>query len=174
MDLAQWNFTAPFEGIVPHLYLDTAGVMTCGVGFAVPSVAELVKLPWWPNAFEAQADYRIVRGQPAGRVASFYAPLCKARLLSNGMQAVFAARVAEFRRNMRDWSLERQPLPVQLALVDMAYNLGAGGLSKFAKLRAAVNARDWSTAAVESHRNGVQQARNDATRDLFLSAKTSA
>lgn len=41
------------------------------------------------------------------------------------------------------------PRPVQLALVDMAYNLGATGLSQFRQLRAAVARRDWERAAGE-------------------------
>jgi lysozyme len=41
------------------------------------------------------------------------------------------------------------PMPVQLALVDMAYNLGATGLSQFRKLRAAIEERNWERAAGE-------------------------
>jgi len=32
---------------------------------------------------------------------------------------------------------------------------------------AAVDAGDWETAAQQSHRNGIQQARNDETAALF-------
>jgi len=63
------------------------------------------------------------------------------------------------------------PEPAQLALFDMAFNLGVSGLfRKFPKMIAAVRARDWATAAAQCHRNGIQDARNEETADLFRQA----
>jgi len=167
----QWAFTVRWEGVVPHLYLDTVGIPTCGVGFSVPTEAELVKLPWSPSVETAIEDYRRVRMQPKGLAASSYEPFCNARLSMEAMQMVFDEKIEAVREQLQDdWQLDMQPVPVQIALVDMAYNLGVAGLGKFVKLKAAVARRDWVTAAAESSRRGVQQPRNDATRELFLAA----
>lgn len=168
----QWSFTAVFEGIIPHLYLDTRGNPTCGVGFLVVNEFELRKLPWSPDSQAATADYQLVRAAPFGRPAPYYARFCKARLPEPAMRQIFDVKIAELRKQLFGWHLERCPERVQIALLDMTYNLGVAGLNKFAKLRRAVDFRDWPTAAAECRRNGVQQARNMATTELFLRAET--
>lgn len=168
----QWSFTAPHEGIVTHLYLDTRGNPTCGVGFLVPDEATLVRLPWRPNVGAAIADYHNVKEAGPGHVASYYKRFCKARLDELDMQRLFDAHVHAFRKQIDPvWKLAQWPEPVQIALVDMAFNLGAGGLNKYRKLQSAVFARQWALAADECSRGGIGAARNEATRQLFLSAQ---
>ncbi len=168
---SQWDFTAPFEGIVPHLYLDTRGNVTCGVGFLVANEAELVRLPWTPNVQAARADYLNVRAAEPGKPASFYKPLCKARLLEMDMRRMFDLHVTAFRKQIDPaWHLNNWPECAQVALVDMAFNLGAGGLAKYRKLQVAIFARQWAVAAAECNRNGIGAARNVATKKLFLAA----
>lgn len=168
--LDQWSFTSRFEGVIPHLYLDTVGIPTCGVGFAVRSEAELAQFQWTPSLSEAVADYRIICRQPSGLPASLYKRHTKARLSDESIRNTFEIIIASVRRQLKNWNLDTQPVPVQLALVDMAYNLGVAGLGKYVKMRAAVEARDWARAADECSRRGVQQPRNEATRELFLAA----
>lgn len=163
----QWDFTAPFEGIVPHLYLDTRGNVTCGVGFLIADDAALRRFPWSPSTQSAVADYRLVLEAAPGRPARWYAQFCVARLSEAAMRQAFNNRVVWFRRALADWHLERQPEAVQIALIDMAYNLGVAGLTRFKRLRAAVDAQDWDSAALESSRLGVQSARNIATARLM-------
>jgi hypothetical protein len=53
----------------------------------------------------------------------------------------------------------------------MIFNLGANKLTNdFPKFNAAVNAKNWKTAATESHRNGVSDNRNTFVNDLFQAA----
>lgn len=171
----QWDFTAPFEGIVPHLYLDTRGNVTCGVGFLVSDEATLVRLPWWPSIPDAIADYHHVCTAEKGHAASFYKPMCKARLTEFDMRRLFDLHVTAFRKQMDPtWRLRQWPECVQIALVDMAFNLGVGGLAKFHKLQVAVFARQWAAASAECHRNGIGDARNEATKQLFLQADVAA
>lgn len=40
----------------------------------------------------------------------------------------------------------------------------------FPKFNTAVNANDWTTAADESHRNGISDERNEFVHDLFMAA----
>jgi len=64
------------------------------------------------------------------------------------------------------------PESARWALVDMAYNLGGGGLKKYAKLKTALEKavkskkqEDFEAAAKESKRNGIQSSRNAAIYD---------
>lgn len=41
------------------------------------------------------------------------------------------------------------PAPIQRVLVNMVFNMGFSRLSKFRKMRAAVNARDWDKMVIE-------------------------
>lgn len=174
----QWSFTAPFEGVVPHLYKDSLGFITCGVGFLVKGPEELARFPWKPNCQSAIADYNLVKNEPheyadpSGKKhvhgAAYYAQFCNAHLSDLSMKAVFASRVIDIRKLLQqDWQLARTPELAQIALVDMAYNLGVGGLSRYVKLREAVLERDWNTASHECFRRGIQEARNVATAQLF-------
>lgn len=170
--VGQWSFTASHEGIIPHLYLDTRGSVTCGVGFLVRDQAELVRLPWSPSAQNAIADWHLVRAAKPGLPASAYKALgLKARLSELDMRRLFDLHVATFRKQIDPaWHLAQWPECVQVALVDMAFNLGAAGLAKYRKLQVAVFARQWVVAADECKRGGIGDARNAATRQLFLDA----
>ena len=55
----------------------------------------------------------------------------------------------------------------------MSFNLGTAGLvEKFPNFVAAVNAKNWSKAAAESHRKGIGDERNDTVKQLFNDAAT--
>ena len=66
------------------------------------------------------------------------------------------------------------PGPAQEGLLDMMFNMGPNKFTadKWPSFFAAVNATppDWNTAAIQSHRTGVSDARNDAVRALFQQA----
>ena len=172
-ELTQWAFTSRFEGVIPHLYKDSKGYMTCGVGFLVPTETDCLRLPWSPNVEAALADYRQVQSQPKGYVAGHYRAFCKAYLKPDIMRQLFDVKVDGFRRQLRraGWRLERYPEPVVIALVDIVFNTGITGINAFVNLRAAVDAGDWARAANECHRKPpVSAERNDATRALFVKA----
>jgi len=63
------------------------------------------------------------------------------------------------------------PLSAQIALWDMIYNLGPGGLRReFPLMRQAIQDGDWEEAARQSHRGDIGEPRNDYVRDLFMEA----
>jgi GH24 family phage-related lysozyme (muramidase) len=173
----QWDFTAPHEGVVPHLYLDSRGLPTCGVGFLIPNAAALQRLQWSPSC--ELADYQtliqIARDNTddffRSHTADFYRNCTSARLSDAAMRAEFDQKVTDIQQLLArlGWQLDRQPAIAQLAIVDMAYNLGVGRLAKFDKFRKAVAARAWNIAADESSRIGVSAARNAATAAAFRS-----
>jgi GH24 family phage-related lysozyme (muramidase) len=176
--LTQWAFTSKFEGVIPHLYLDKRRNVTCGVGFLVSTIAELDRYPWRPSVATARGDWHELQKASvlAAQAPGYYRRICCARLGAEDMRQLFEAKVATFRSAIAEhWRLYQQPEAVQIALVDMAFQVGARGLhkTKWPNLHAAVLAGRWEEAAKESFRPDAQRARNARTAELFLSAALS-
>lgn len=165
-------FVSTHEGTVTHCYLDSDSLLTFGCGFRPP----LNNYPWRPNLQYAIADAAAV--QEAGKSvdvaktpADYYRPFCKAILAPADCQIVLAQKLGALSRQLqtRGWPITLWPPAAQVAVLDMAYNLGLGGLDKYPKLKAACLIQDWQTAAAECLRHGVGDARNADTRRLFES-----
>ena len=169
----QYDFYVQFEGAIPHMYLDTKGNVTCGVGFLLTTLAQARALPWSPSR-AVDTDWAELQHLPAGKLASFYGKHMDARLTEDAMRAEFNKRCSEFetqlRRKIPQWL--SFPEPVRVALRDMAYNMGAGffGSPSWPRFTAAVLTRNWLEAAKQCNRKDVQNARNLATIDLFHQA----
>ena len=167
-----------FEGRVPYMYRCTGGDVTVGVGHALLRAVDAVALSWSiagrpATAEEVAADWGKVAAAATGRVASAYQGLTQSRISDDAIDALLASDVVSFTaqlvRALPNWN--RYPEPAQEALFDMAFNLGLGGLKKFPHMLAAVDAGDWDAAAAQCHRQGIGEARNQQTANLFLQAK---
>ncbi len=164
------------EGVVPHLYLDTLGLVTCGVGHMIPNANAMAGVPMvQPGGAEASLVdkvtewYRVKHLEPA-RLPAYYAANTTLRMTPEAITDLQDSDVAAFQQALRSLlpGFDQFPEPAQEALLDMAFNLGAKGLvDKFPHLIAAVNARDWQTCAAQCHRAGIQEWRNVATSELF-------
>jgi hypothetical protein len=184
----------PFLGAMAHMYRDERGRVTVGVGseLPTPSAALLARFvhrgglrPASPA--EVTAAYMTVRGSIAHRPAEDYhdltdldlAPGESDRLLNQELERAETGCRAMF----GGWN--RYPLPAQLALLDMVYDLGAGraispaereaglreqGLYQFSKLREAVAKENWIAAAAACHRETVPPVRDVWTRNSFIEA----
>ena len=166
-----------FEGRVPYMYLCTGGDVTIGIGHAILHAADAVTLSWSiggraATAEEITADWGRVAAAEKGRVATAYQGLTTCRMSDDDIDALVLRDVANFTAQLAavlpHWS--GYPEPAQEALFDMAFNLGLGGLKKFPHLLAAVDAGQWEVAAAQSHRQGISDARNQQTADLFRQA----
>jgi GH24 family phage-related lysozyme (muramidase) len=166
-----------FEGSIPYLYRCTGGEVTVGIGHAILSTADALALNWTmgspavrPSDSIITTDYRVVEESPKGKPATYYQNLTSSRLTDAAISALLASDIpsysAQLDRLVPGWT--DYPENAQQALFDMVYNLGQGGLSKYHKLLEACAAGDWTTAAAESHRNGIPDERNEAIRQLFL------
>jgi GH24 family phage-related lysozyme (muramidase) len=164
-------FTGPFEGSIPHMYLDTKGLVTTGIGFLLPTPESALKLGFMPSDHTV-SDWMAVKACPAGKVASWYKSHTVCILPANNLRAEFDRRVQEFADQLsKIYKLDTYPEAAQVAVLDMAYNLGAGALIfKWPSFKAACLAKDWATAALQCKRKGVQDARNVATAALFATA----
>ena len=160
-----------------HLYLDSMGNVTCGIGHLVWTRGDPVtrgwmaalKIPFAPQ-ITAPEFVALCAAEP-DRLASFYAPMTKGRLTDAQMDAILDADIAEAQRNLATEfpGCENWPSGASAAGTDLVYNLGTSGLTKgFPRLTAAMRAQDWLTCAAECHRQGISEARNAATKELFL------
>ena len=86
-------------------------------------------------------------------------------------------KIKRIRRRNEFRAFDTYPFEAKLAVLDMAYQLGARGAAihpradrKEHKFRDAVNARNWKRAAELSHRTQAQEDRNVPTRKWLLKA----
>lgn len=168
-----------FEGAVAHMYRCTGGEVTAGMGHAMITSDDAVRLNWQISGraatpAEVITDFGKVAAAPQGNLAKFYEPLSQCRLAPDYITTLAGQDIDAFESGLKRafplW--DSYPEPVQEALFDMGFNLGIAGLQKFVKLRAAIDAGDWATAAVESRRQGISDARNQAVAALFRQAAT--
>ncbi|WP_210395628.1 glycoside hydrolase family protein [Motiliproteus sediminis] len=165
------------EGVINHLYQDTRGNATIGVGQLVPDAAYARTLPLVhrdnrqpASGEEIDAEYARVMAEPPAMVASRYRSATELILPDDEIDKVLDQRVDEFMAGLSRHlpGFEQFPEGAQQALLDMAFNLGVGGLTrKFPKLMRAAKQQDWQTCAAECSRRGIGDQRNAATRALF-------
>lgn len=171
---------APWEGNISHMYLDSVGKVTVGIGNLLPSSEAACQLPFVnrvsgapASLVEVAVDFQAVSRQAWPRVARFYRAFTVLELPDGQVDELFRRRVEGFQRELQDSypSFSSYPGSAQLAMLDMAFNLGTRGLKKtWPNLNRAIDARDWATAAIESYRPQSSPARNARTKGLFQKA----
>lgn len=181
-----------WEGKVSHMYLDTRGYVTVGIGKMLPNVATAQQLKFVSReqekpatAKEIETDFNEVKKQPAAKIASSYKKHTKLDLPDEVIYSLLKTVVDGFESNLKGYYKDYKAYPssAKRALLDMIYNLGFGraatkdqqatGLHQFTPLKKAVEAGDWQKAAENCHRKGPSEERNNWTRDLFLEAAKS-
>jgi lysozyme len=146
------NLVEQHEGRRSMAYADSLGIMTVGIGL---------------NLEQPSAKARIAA------LGVDYDALCaqKCTLADSHIDSLFSGDLdtatAEAARQVPDfWN---QPEEVQLAVVDMIFNMGGPRFSKFAKFIAALKARDYLTAAAEmADSKWAKQVPNRAADDIAL------
>lgn len=172
---------APSEGNIPYMYLDTVGKVTVGIGNMLPSVGVACELAFVNRTTKNRAtpaeittDFQTVAAQPRARLAQFYRQFTRLDLPDVQINELFRDRVAGFQQELRGSypDYDSYPDSVQLAMLDMAFNVGTSGLRQtWPRLNTAIAARDWTTAAQECRRPQANPTRNAATRELFEAAR---
>ncbi|KZN46497.1 glycoside hydrolase family protein [Pseudoalteromonas luteoviolacea] len=172
-----------YEGVIAHLYLDTRGNVTLGAGFLIDDPKTLAKITLREKSTKKVAsrdlkaqEFTIIAKLPEGRRASWYEQHCQLYLPHEECLKLLDKKLRAFERELDTLfcaqngyiPFKKMPSSVQLALLDMAYNLGTTNLSRaWPKLLNAIRAENWSAAADECHRKHVSAARNKATAKLF-------
>lgn len=167
-----------FEGCIPWMYRDTVGKVTVGVGLMLPDAKTAETLPFVAGAraatpAEIAAEFSRVNALAAGHSSSFYKTPNSLELTQQTIDAKLSTILQGFEADLRTQIPHYDNLPdaVKMALLDMIYNLGPVRLFQdFPHLIAAVKSGEWTTAAAHCIRRGPGPARNNWTREQFLSA----
>ncbi len=160
------------------MYRDTVGKVTVGVGLMLPDATAAAALPFFVGTRaatpeEITAEYGRVDAMAMGRTSAFYKTPASLVLAQPTIDAKLRSVLAGFEADLRGQFPHYDSLPdgVKMALLDMIYNLGPTGLFKgFPHLVAAIQTGAWQLAAEHCMRRGPSAARNDWTREQFLSA----
>ena len=170
----------PFEGNVSHMYVDTKGFVTVGIGNMLPNAKAAQALPFINRttrnagtAAEIATDFERVAKQPKAKAARYYRDFTALDLPEVQINVLFQKRIDEFRGQLRRAypKYDSYPNGAQLALLDMAFNLGAGALkNKWPKLNQAIEKLDWAAAAENCVRPDANAIRNSSTVALFKGA----
>jgi GH24 family phage-related lysozyme (muramidase) len=173
-----------YEGKINHMYLDSKGFVTVGVGHLLKNLSIAQKLNFKKNnnmpasMEEIKADYEAVKKQPKNRLASFYKAHTKLKLSELDINTLTNKHIdnfeAELKRIFSDFST--YPSEVKLALFDIIFNVGMTDLNnKWPNFKKAVKAKDWANAAKESNRKSpISAERNKYVKDLFEKAAANA
>lgn len=171
-----------FEGVVPWMYLDIKGYVTVAIGLLIDPVEMAMALPWVRLSDGAPASAAEIREEwqrikTARHLATTGAgeakKLCALRLTPEGVRLATLAALERMLRSLvldfADW--EEWPGDAQLAVLLLVWAVGTDLTRKWPRLTAALRARDWATAAAESHireeGNPGVKPRNAKIRALF-------
>ena len=176
-DAEKLEWFAKQEGNIPHMYLDTVGVVTVGIGTALFTAGDASALAFvtrgttvTADAGTIEAEWAEVKKQAKGKLAASYKPFTRLDLPPEEVSRKFNEHIATFEEKLKaKWSgYPDFPTPAQLGLLDMIYNLGS--FTDFPSFVAAVNRGDWIEAANQCRRRGPSENRNRETKELFESA----
>lgn len=177
-----------WENNISWLYLDSDNPpnATTGQGYLVPTLAASHALPWYgtsgsnstPEAIEA--EWTRVNRLGSGMVARHYYASDSPTLKQEDINSLTRNKVVAFDADLRRDFVGYDTFPdsVKVALLDMEYGLGDAKLrGSYPRFDAAIEARDWKTAAQECGRDthlASFNERNSWTAGLFLQAAREA
>ena len=189
---------AKWEGNASYMYLDSTDHVTVGIGHLLATVDDAKSLSFIyrkdqpevkvggkgtnkpaakkgdrADADAIAADYaKVLTKAGQGYRAQAFEKLTELDLSSDDIDSLFAADIAIFEAKLPGLFPDYATYPpsAQLALLDLIYNVGKGGLQKFIALGTAVKARDWNTASKSCHRKQISEDRNKRTAELFVAA----
>jgi len=175
-----------YEGLVEHMYLDTKGYVTVGIGHLISSVDAAQKLNFIhtedhqkASANDIKTDYDTVKKQTKGLLSGNYKKYTTLQLGKTDIDALTTMHIDSFEKELNiiygSTAFASYPAEVRLALFDMIFNLGMTTLkNSFPKFNEKIKAEDWIGAAIESHRAGISEARNNYVKGLFEKAAEAA
>ena len=183
-----------FEGSIPHLYLDTKGYVTVGIGHLIASKGDIGKVVMYTvkndeadtvaTLDDKNLEYDTIKKQKKGLRASSYKKHTSLVMKEKDILNQKKKHVDRFYLNLKEYykinngfkkDFDDFPENVKLALFDMIFNLGFAGLKlKFPTFNKAVKEEDWAKAATESNRPDVSVTRNAYVKKLFTSLPKTA
>lgn len=178
-----------YEGRLNHLYLDSRGRVTVGVGHLVENRNSIANVtlyqtrngqPYQPANLQLKlTEYDNIAALPWGRnhgAASFQphtSLVMRAaeidQLLNNHIDSFYTDLTNIYNpSNGYHEDFDNFHRNVKFALFDMIFNLGATRIvNRFPDFNAAIKSRDWWKAASESNRPDVNANRNHYVKNLL-------
>lgn len=126
------EFIKEHEGYRPHVYKDSLGIPTIGIGF------NLMRPDAKKIATQVGVDYNeILSG--------------KQSLSDDQVKEIFKITLTIAYNDAKKWlpGFDGLPKNIKLAVLDLSFNMGYTRLSKFVKTKAFIEAGDYNNAAVE-------------------------
>lgn len=149
------QFSAPLEGRVPYMYCDVLGLITTGVGNLINTLPQAKALPWLladgtqADMADVAADWNKLHDGAqyyAKRAWHVYAKTMRCHLSEQAIDDLckrqLAANEAIVRKRFPAY--DSFPADAQLAIMSMAWAVGAGFASKFPNLSACIDRQDWA------------------------------
>jgi len=181
-----------YEGNFNHLYLDTKGKVTVGVGHLVThrdAISEITLYTIKNNQpslvatlQEKQDEYDKISKLPWGQrySAAFFKPHTTLIMKATDIDSLLDKHINNFHKELSNIykktngyteDFDKMHENIQLAVFDMIFNLGASKIVNiFKKFDAAIKAGDWKKAASESNRVDVNAERNQYVKELLTTA----
>ncbi|MCU7918872.1 MAG: hypothetical protein KZQ99_06640 [Candidatus Thiodiazotropha sp. (ex Dulcina madagascariensis)] len=174
-----------YEGNIPHMYLDSNGYVTVGVGHLITNLSEAKKLLFVDvktgkkaSSSEIKTDYDNVNKQAKNRIASYYKKYTKLILKQAEIDNLTNKHINSFYFELKKiyQDFDKYPTEVRLALFDLIFNLGMPTLkNKWPTFNKYIKIKDWQQAANNSKRKPpVSAARNKYVKDLLEKAANKA
>lgn len=178
-------FSAPMEGRVPTMYCDCLGLITTGVGNLINTPSEAEALPWKlhdgsrADLADVRADWNKLHdgAQHYAKLKwTVYANTMRCHLEDAAIDALvrrtLAANEVTLRKRFDQW--DSFPADAQLAIMSMAWAVGAGFYAKFPMLSRCIDAQDWdgciANCKIREEGNPGVVPRNAANRFCFHNA----
>ncbi len=174
-----------YEGTILHMYLDSKGYVTVGIGHLLSSVSNAQKLPFInakttkkATAAEIKTDYESIKKQTKNRVASYYKKHTKLKLTQPEIDKLTNKHIETFHKELKKIypDFDTYSSDVRLALFDLIFNLGMTNLkNKWPTLNKHIKAKEWQKAADNSSRaSPISATRNKYVKDLLEKAAKNA
>lgn len=172
-----------YEDNIEHMYLDTKGFVTVGVGHLIANAEEAKKLKFVhrsskvaATAAEIEAEFESIKKLSSkNKIASFFKKHTSLILKENDIDEMTNKHISTFESELKRiygaTEFSNFPSKVKLALFDMIFNLGMTPLKNgFPNFNRHIKANDWKLAATECNRPDVSIERNNYVRGLLNDA----
>ena len=170
-----------YEDSIEHMYLDTRGYVTVGVGHMMATAQDASKIAFVSAASgspaskkEIEDEYALIKSMPFGNSypARRFKSSTKLKLTDITINEITNKHIVSFESELKQiygaTEFNKHPENVKLALFDMIFNLGMPKLkNNYPKFNRFIKAGDYKSAALESNRKGIAAERNKYVKDLL-------